>query len=191
MPDPISITGAPIRGDTNMNLIIISDRVSKFFMVLAACWAFALVFLILGDIIGRGVFDSPIYGTVEMVSASVVIIVFLQAGYAIRSRSMLRAEFLVEHLPPKVQRVLLAFGYFLGAAFFLMIITGGWEESVRSYVAGEYEGEGALRVPSWPARWTVLLGSGLAMINYCVMAYIDVFKPEMRDSEVDPDAPQL
>ncbi len=174
-----------------MNLITITDRVSKFLMVLAACWAFALVFLILGDIIGRGVFASPIYGTVEMVSASVVIIVFLQVGYAIRSGSMLRAEFLVEHLPDKVQRVLLAFGYFLGAAFFLMIITGGWEESVRSYVEGEFEGEGALRVPSWPARWTVLLGSGLAMINYCVMAYIDVFKPEMLDSEVDPDAPQL
>jgi TRAP-type C4-dicarboxylate transport system permease small subunit len=145
----------------------------------------------LGDIIGRGVFDSPIYGTVEMVSASVVIIVFLQAGYAIRSRSMLRAEFLVEHLPDAVQRVLLAFGYLLGAAFFLMIITGGWEESIRSFVEGEFEGEGALRVPSWPARWTVLIGSALAMINYCVMAYLDVFKPELPDAEVDPDVPPL
>ena len=156
---------------------------------MAACWAFALVFLSLGDIIGRGVFDSPIYGTVEMVAASVVIIVFLQAGYAIRSRSMLRADFLVTHLPDSVQRILLGFGYLLGAAFFLMIITGGWEESIRSYVDGEFEGEGALRVPSWPARWTVIIGSGLAMANYCVLAYLDIFKPEMLDSEVDPNAP--
>jgi len=174
-----------------MNLITISDRVSKFLMVLAAVWAFALVFLVLADIIGRGVFASPIYGTVEMVSASVVIIVFLQAGYAIRSRSMLRADFLVIHLPDVVQRILLAFGYLLGAIFFLMIITGGWEESIRSFVDGEFEGEGALRVPSWPARWTVLIGSALAMINYCVMAYLDIFKPELLDSEVDPDAPAL
>ena len=174
-----------------MNLIILSDRVSKGLMILAAAWAFALVFLVLGDIVGRGAFDRPIYGTVEMVSASVVIIVFLQAGYAIRSRSMLRAEFLVSHLPDVVQRVLLAFGYLLGVAFFLMIITGGWDESIRSYVDGEFEGEGALRVPSWPARWTVLIGSALAMINYCVMAYIDVFKRELLDSEVDPDAPRL
>ncbi len=172
-----------------MNLITISDRISKFLMVLAAVWAFALVFLVLGDIIGRGAFDSPIYGTVEMVAASVVIIVFLQAGYAIRSRSMLRADFLVTHLPKPVQRVLLAIGYLLGAAFFLMIITGGWEESIRSFVDGEFEGEGALRVPSWPARWTVIIGSALAMANYCVMAYLDVFKPEMLDSEVDPSKP--
>ena len=157
-------------------------------MVAAAVWTFGLSFLVMGNIIGRYVFDAPIYGTAEIVAASIVIIVFLQAGYAIRSRSMLKADFLVNHLPDAVQRILLAFGYLLGAAFFLMIITGGWEESIRSYVEGEYEGEGALRVPSWPARWTVLIGSGLAMMNYLVMAYIDIFKPELLDSEMDPKA---
>ena len=102
---------------------------------------------------------------------------------------MLRADFLVVHLPPGLQRVLLAVGYLLGAAFFLMIITGGWDESIRSFTEGEYEGEGALRVPSWPARWTVMGGSALALVNYLVLAYIDLFKPELLDSEVDPDAP--
>ena len=42
-------------------------------------------------------------------------------------------------------------------------------------------------VASWPARWTVLIGSAVAMINYLVMAYIDVFSPELLDSEADPD----
>ena len=167
-----------------MSLITFSDRLSKVLMVIAAAWAFGLSFLVMANIIGRTYFDFPIYGTAEMVAASIVIVVFLQAGYAIRSRSMLKADFLVEHLPDKVQRTLLAIGYLLGAAFFLMIITGGWDESIASYVEGEYEGEGALRVPSWPARWTVLIGSGIAMMNYLVMAYIDVFKPELQDSEV-------
>ena len=97
---------------------------------------------------------------------------------------MLKADFLVIKLPKVVQRVLLALGYLLGAAFFLMIITGGWEESILSYVEGEYEGEGALRVPSWPARWTVLMGSAIALINYLVLAYLDVFKPESLNSEM-------
>ena len=170
-----------------MSIITLSDRLSKFLMVAAAAWAFGLAFLIMADIVGRTVFSKPIYGTAEMVAASVVIVVFLQAGYAIRSRSMLRADFLVVLLPDKVQRVLLAIGYLLGAGFFLMIITGGWEESINSYVAGEYEGEGALRVPSWPARWTVLLGSALAMVNYLVMAYLDVFKPELLNSETEAE----
>ncbi len=166
-----------------MSLITFSDRLSKFLMIAAATWAFGLSLLVMGNIIGRSVFDSPIYGTAEIVAASIVIIVYLQAGYAIRSRSMLKADFLVIRLPDKVQRILLAIGYLLGAAFFLMIITGGWAESVASYVDGEFEGEGALRVPSWPARWTVLIGSALAMINYLVMAYIDVFRPNEFDSD--------
>lgn len=165
-----------------MTLISLSDRLSKFLMVAAAIWAFGLAFLVLANIVGRFVFDSPVYGTAEIVAASIVIIVFLQAGYAIRSRSMLAANFLVIHLPDVVQRILLGFGYLLGAAFFMMIITGGWEESVTSFIEGEYEGEGALQVPSWPARWTVLLGSALAMVNYLVLAYIDVFRPDLDNS---------
>ncbi len=172
-----------------MSIITLSDRLSKFLMIVAAAWTFGLAFLVMADIVGRTVFSRPIYGTAEMVAASIVIIVFLQVGYAIRSRSMLRADFLVVLLPDKVQRILLAVGYLLGAAFFLMIITGGWEESIKSFVEGEYEGEGALRVPSWPARWTVLGGSALAMINYLVMAYLDVFRPQMLNSESDPDNP--
>lgn len=167
-----------------MSLITLSDRISKFLMIVAAAWAFGLAFLVMADIVGRTYFDFPIYGTAEIVAASIVIVVFLQVGYAIRSRSMLKADFLVTHLPDRVQRALLAIGYLLGIVFFAMIITGGWEESIASFVEGEYEGEGALRVPSWPARWTVLLGSALAMINYAVMAYIDVLRPDLLD--IDP-----
>ena len=151
-------------------------------MVIAAIWAFGLSFLILANIIGRSVFDSPVYGTAEIVATSIVIIVFLQVGYAIRSQSMLRADFLIIHLPYSIQRIFLFIGYLLGAVFFLMIITGGWEESVLSYIEGEFEGEGALRVPSWPARWMVMIGSTLALINYIVLAYIDVFKPRPSGS---------
>ena len=82
-----------------MSLIKISDSMSKFMMVVAAIWAFGLAFLILANIIGRSVFDSPVYGTAEIVATSIVIIVFLQVGYAIRSQSMLRADFLVIHFP--------------------------------------------------------------------------------------------
>ncbi len=170
-----------------MDLIKFSDRLSKLLMILAAALTFGISFLVLADIIGRGAFDFPIHGTAEMVAASIVIIVFLQVGYAIRSRSMLKADFLVTRFPEKLQRILLAIGYILGAVFFLLIITGGWEESILSYVENEFEGEGALRVPSWPARWTVMFGSAVAILNYCVMAYVDIFRPDLMNSEVSED----
>jgi len=171
-----------------MDLIKWNDRLTRLLMVLAAFWAFILTFFIMADIIGRGIFNSPVYGVREVVMNSIVIIVFLQAGYAIRSRSMLQAEFVIDRFPPRLRRVALAIGYLLGAAFFLVIVVGGWDNAIYSWVANEFEGEGALRVPSWPTRFMILFGGTLASINYLIMAYLDVFRPEELDSEVDEDA---
>ena len=171
-----------------MSIVKLSDRLTKLLMVLAACWAFVLTFFIIADVIGRTVFNSPVYGVPEIVMNSIVMIVFLQAGYAIRSRAMLRADFLAEKFPPLLRRVVLAIGYLLGAAFFLMIFFGSWDSAINSWVDGEYEGEGALRVPAWPTRFTILFGSAVAAMSYLLMAYLDVFRPQELDSQVDPEA---
>ena len=64
-----------------------------------------------------------------------------------------------------------------------MVIVGGWEESVRSFQDLNYEGEGALRVYTWPARWAVMFGSAIALLNYLVLAYVDVFRPDLLETE--------
>jgi len=166
-----------------VSIVSLSDKVAKFMMVLAAAWAFVLTFIIIADIIGRGAFNDPLNGVREIVANSIVMIVFLQAGYAIRSRSMLRADFLVGILPTWARQPALVFGYLLGAAFFITIFLGGWDLAISSWVRGEFEGEGALRVPSWPTRFMILIGSALAAINYLVLAYLDAFKPEAFAAE--------
>jgi TRAP-type C4-dicarboxylate transport system permease small subunit len=143
-------------------------------MVMAALWAFVLTFIIMADIVARGAFNNPLNGVREIVANSIVMIVFLQAGYAIRSRSMLTADFLVVHFPPLLGRIVLAFGYLLGVAFFALIIWGGWDLAIASWVGDEFEGEGALHVPAWPTRFIILLGSALAVLNYLVVAWLDV-----------------
>ena len=66
-----------------MFLIKLNDRITRILMIVAAVWAFCLTFIIMSDIIGRGVFNAPVYGVREIVMNSIVIIVFLQAGYAV------------------------------------------------------------------------------------------------------------
>ncbi len=166
-----------------MLLIEFSNRLSRFMMILAAMWAFTLTFIIISDIIGRGIYNSPVYGVREIVMNSVVIIVFLQAGYAIRSRSMLKADFLVNTFPPWLKKTSLAFGYLLGAAFFATIVAGSIENAIYSWNANEYEGEGALHVPVWPTRFMILFGGTIAAANYLIMAYLDIFKPEDLNAE--------
>ncbi len=161
----------------SVSIVQLSDKVSKTMMVMAAAWAFVLTFIIIADITSRTLFNDPLNGTREIVANSIVMIVFLQVGFAIRSRSMLSADFLIDTFPPAVRRVVLAIGYLIGAGFFLLVIVGGWDLAISSWVGGEFEGEGALHVPSWPTRFMILIGSGLAVINYLVLAWIDVFGP--------------
>jgi TRAP-type C4-dicarboxylate transport system permease small subunit len=164
-----------------MSIIRLSDVVARSLMVLAAVWAFVLCFIILADVVGRTFFNAPLHGTIEIVANSIVMIVFLQAGYAIRSQSMLRTEVLINTLGPNAQRVAYGFADLLGAAFFLVILIGAFDPAIRAFVNGEFEGEGALRVPVWPTRFVILLGAGLSVVNYLVLFYIDVFAPERRE----------
>ncbi|WP_419907171.1 TRAP transporter small permease [Hoeflea sp.] len=157
-----------------MALIRLNDRITKLLMILAATWAFVLCFIALADIVFRAM-NLPLQGTKEIVANSVVMIVFLQLGFAIRSRSMLSADFLIHAFGPRTQRALAAFGYILGAVFFAILFHGGIELALRSFANGEFDGEGALRVPVWPARFTILIGSALAVINYLLLAAIEFF----------------
>lgn len=165
-----------------MLLVRMTDRLTKLLMVLGAIWAFFLCFFILTDIIFRAL-NMPISGTKEIVANSVVIIVFMQVGYAVRSGSMLRADFLVIMMPKPVQKLLLVLCFLVGAAFFFLLLKAGITPAVRSFVNGEFDGEGALRVPVWPARWAILLGGGLAGVNYLLLSFVELFG--LRVDEID------
>ncbi|HXF88155.1 MAG TPA: TRAP transporter small permease [Xanthobacteraceae bacterium] len=166
-------------------VIRFSDQLSKSLMILAAVWALGLSILIVADIFGNNVYGRAIPGVREIVISSIVMIVYLQLGFAIRSHSMLRADTLLQLLPDTLRRILLGIGYALGAVFFLMVLSGTVAPAVWAWTTSEFWGEGALRVPVWPTRFVILLGSALAILNYFVAAMIDVFGLEdlARDRE--------
>jgi TRAP-type C4-dicarboxylate transport system permease small subunit len=143
-----------------------SDWTAKALLAFAASLAFLLSFLVVADVVGRTVFSSPVKGTPEVVSMSIVIICFLQASYAIRSGGMLHVDVIPAMLPVRLREVLAALGCLLGVAFFAVVLYGGSEPLAHAWRSNEYEGEGALRIPTWPARFAVLLGAALAALDY-------------------------
>ena len=151
-------------------------------MILGAIWAFFLCFFILADIITRAL-NMPISGTKEIVANSVVMIVFLQIGFAVRSNSMLRADFLVAVMPIPIQKFLLIFALTLGAFLFFFLLKAGIKPAIRSFENWEFDGEGALRVPVWPTRWMIIFGAGLAGLNYVLLAIVEIF--DLRVERMD------
>lgn len=148
----------------------LNDWVARSLLATAAMLAFLICFLVCADVIGRVVFNSPVKGTPEMVSFSIVIICFLQAPFAIRSGGMIFVDAVTSRLPPLAQRVLEIISYLLGITFFALVCWGSLDPAMHAWTSNEFEGEGALRVPVWPARFIIILGTFLAAFNYLLTA---------------------
>lgn len=147
----------------------LNDWVTRALLAVAATLAFLICFLVCADVFCRVVLNSPVKGTPEIVSFSIVVICFLQAPFAIRSGGMIFVDAITSHLPPLVQRVLEIIGYVLGFAFFVLVCWGSIDPSLHAWTSNEFEGEGALRVPVWPARFIIVMGTGLAAFNYALL----------------------
>lgn len=148
-------------------------KVTRAIHLFSAFWTLALAFLIFGDVMGRSLLSRPIPGTKEIIQNSVVAITFLQLPLAIYSGSMLRTSILADAVPPVLRRILRTFGALLGLVLFIGLIWSTWPSFVDAYRIGEYEGEGALRVPTWPVRGTVLVMSFFGFWAYLSMIVLD------------------
>ncbi|MEM6634581.1 MAG: TRAP transporter small permease [Pseudomonadota bacterium] len=155
-------------------------RLTRAIHLFSAFWTLALAFLIFGDVFGRSLLNSPIPGTKEIIQNSVVSITFLQLPLAIYSGSMLRTSIFADAVSPVFRKVLRTVGALLGLLFFLGLIWSTWPSFWDAYRIGEYEGEGALRVPTWPVRGTVL-----AMSVFGAWAYLTMIILDWRDQLID------
>jgi TRAP-type C4-dicarboxylate transport system permease small subunit len=146
---------------------------ARLLHIFSAFWTLALAFLIFGDVIGRIFLSRPIPGTKEILQNSIVTITFLQIPLAIYSGSMLRTTILSDAVPHTMRRLLRTFACLLGLALFLALIWGTLPSFWDAYRIGEYEGEGSLRVPTWPVRGAIAAMSTFAAIAYAYMIWLD------------------
>jgi TRAP-type C4-dicarboxylate transport system permease small subunit len=150
--------------------VAVPDRlitpVVHLLLALAALLIFLLGFLVVADVLGRALFNSPIKGTPELVSMSIVVICFLLAGHAVQSGGMLKADVLVGAFGARGQAFSELISGLLGVLFFGLIVWGGAMPALTAWTTGEFEGEGALRVPAWPARAVVVFGAALVVVIY-------------------------
>jgi TRAP-type C4-dicarboxylate transport system permease small subunit len=171
-----------------MQLERVVTRLVHSLLAVAAAIIFLLSFLVVADVIGRGMFNSPVKGTPEIVSMSIVIICFLLAAYAVQSGGMLRTDVIVSMFGRRGFAFADLVSGLLGAGFFLLIVWGSFEPTLHAWTSNEFEGEGALRVPVWPARLVVMLGSALVIAIYVGQAILAVLAL-MRPDKARPPAP--
>ena len=168
----------------------INDRFVYALLAVAALLTFCLSFLVVADVIGRVMFNSPVKGTPEIVSMSIVIVCFLLAGYSVHSGGMLQADVVSGAFGWRGRTVANLLSGLFGAILFSLIVWGSVEPAIHAWTSGEYEGEGALRVPVWPARFVVMFGSLLVAAIYVGQTVTALTALVRNTPDPDPDRPQ-
>jgi len=156
--------------------------------LVSAFWTLGLAALIFLDVTGRSLLSSPIPGTKEIIQNSVVAITFLQLPLAIYTGSMLRTSIFADAVPPWMRRWLRTLTALLGVAFFVGVVLSTWQPLLDAWRIGEYEGEGALRVPTWPVRGMVLVMSAFGAVAYLMMIVFD-WQGRLIDERSAPTSP--
>ncbi len=129
-----------------------------------------LVLIICIDVIGRETIGAPLPGVPEMVSLSIVAIVFLQVPQAFKAGRLTRSDGLINTLharrPRLAQRLETAFEL-LGALVIGTLIYAHWPILTRAIERGDFVGSvGNVTFPTWPVKLAILIGAVLLFLQF-------------------------
>ena len=154
---------------------------------IACFWIFILVILIAIDVFGRVFFNVPFKGTPELVSNSLIAITFLEIPYVLNKNQHVRTTVLLDRMKPIAREIFEILAFTIGLAMFVLLILSSWSDLIKAIAIGEFEGEGALRVPTYPTRAIIVFGSCLMIIEYIfkTVLKIDKIKNMLNDTTGD------
>jgi TRAP-type C4-dicarboxylate transport system permease small subunit len=145
-------------------------RVAEVLAAIGTLWIFALMLLVVADVVGRNFLDAPITGVAEFASRSVASIVFLTLASAICGGRMTRSDFIPRLLgarAPGLVRGLDIANALLGVMLFGALAAIGWPELTRSWNDNEYFGvQGVATMAAWPFRALLVGGAVAAALAY-------------------------
>jgi len=148
-------------------------------------WIFVLMAVIVVDVGGRVFLNSPLQGTPEIVSNSIIAITFLQIPYVMLRKQHVRSTILYDRLGQKGRDITDVAVSVIGIGLFILLIISSWDHFMQAIEIGEFEGEGALRVPTSPVRFLLILGSIFMIFEYILTILRIVFKLDRNEGETE------
>ena len=141
---------------------------------LASVWIFVITLAIVADVTFRFLFNAPINGITELVTISVVAVLYMQLAYTLRSGYMTRSDAVLNRLiaaRPQIGNGLAVLFCCAGAALMAAIMMGAWPKWLKAYDAEFYVGVvGVFTFPEWPRLLIVFIGCGLTGLQFLLLA---------------------
>ncbi len=163
-------TPASLTTETDPMIFRILDNATQVLNVAGTVLIVALMLLIGADVIGRGAFNSPVSGVPELVSLSIVAIVFLQVPQALRAGRFTRSDAILGWLQeshPGVARWLEVVFDIVAIALLGALLYASWPLFVKAWEADTYVGAvGNFTAPVWPVKLIIVIGTIMLILQF-------------------------
>ena len=146
------------------------DRATQALNVIGSVLILALTILVGVDVAGRNLANAPVSGVPELVTLSILAIVFLQAPQALRAGRFTRSEAVIDALrtrAPVAAKMLESLFDLVAIAVIGVIVHSTWPIFVRAWERGDFIGAvGDFTAPTWPVKLTILIGGSMLILQF-------------------------
>ena len=136
-----------------------------------------LMFLTMGEVISRYVFNYPIPGHHEMVELCVPALAFLGIARLERKGGHINIDIVLENLTEKLRYLIECFFYFLTFSIVALIAIATFKNSMEAL--SFREATETLQIPIWPFRLSIAIGS-LALCFRFIVSFVDNIRKIIR-----------
>ncbi|MEM8578682.1 MAG: TRAP transporter small permease subunit [Pseudomonadota bacterium] len=146
------------------------DAVTQGLNVVGSGLILLLMVLVGVDVAGRNLAGAPVAGVPELVTLSIVAIVFLQIPAALRAGRLTRSDALLTALGrrlPGLAKALESLFDLAGIAVVGVIVYASWPMFLRAWTRGDFVGAvGSFTAPTWPVKLTLIVGAGVLILQF-------------------------
>lgn len=141
---------------------------------IGTAWVMVLLVIINLDICGRLFFNYPLRGVPEIVTLSIVALVFLQIAHTLKVGRMTRVEIFLDFLQkrlPKLRLFCEGIYHLVGACLLAVLFSASVPLFTGAWKIGEYVGaEGDFMLPIWPVKLIILIGCIAGSLQFLLIA---------------------
>lgn len=147
-------------------------RLAALSVTLGSIGLLLSMFLGVADVIGTR-YGHPVSGALEFTESTMVLIVFGGIAWAQIRRTHIRVELVYLNVGPKMRSAMDIIASIAGILFFGLVTWQGAVEALYSWQINEAT-SGLVRFPLWPARWILVFGASLMILQLLLDLWRDV-----------------
>jgi TRAP-type C4-dicarboxylate transport system permease small subunit len=161
--------------------------VATFANAIGTLVVLGLVLVVNVDVVGRGFFNAPFLGAVEVVQFSMVLIVFLQLPDVVRVNRLTRSDgflLVAGGRWPRLSRFIRRAIDLVAGIFMTLVAFAIWPEFIEMLESRDFFGvPGVFTAPWWPIKLVIFVSAVMCSLLF-------FFKALLPDSPVAAQSPE-